>query len=162
MAKNWNVKDFAIAINNAETKKEAIADAGRRFPLTANLISSIMATSAKESFIEFTSAIPEWLTMRKVESVLKDGVSVSEEAPEEEEVVAEEKPKRGRGRKAKVEEPAEEVEAEEEEEEVPAPKKAKAKKAKAEKEEKPAKKAKKAPKVEEPEEDEDDDSDWEI
>ena len=161
MAKNWNVKDFAIAINNAETKKEAIADAGRRFPLAANLISSIMATSAKESFIEFASAIPEWLTMRKVESVLKDGVSVSEEAPEEEEVVAEEKPKRGRGRKAKVEEPIEEVE-ETEEEEAPAPKKAKIKKAKAEKEEKPAKKAKKAPKVEEPEEEDDDDSDWEI
>jgi len=162
MAKNWNIREFAeVVANGGDAKKEAIADAGKRFPLAANLVSSIVATSAKDDFVEFASALPDWVTMRKVESVLKDGVSApAEEETEEVEEEKVEKPKRGRAKKAAKEEAPEEV-AEEAEEEEEAPKKAKKAKAKKEKAEKPAKKAKAAKKVEEePEEEEEDE--WEI
>lgn len=156
MAKNWNVREFAEALSaGGDTRKEAIFDAGRRFPITANLVSSIMATNGAEYFKEFLAACPDWMTMRKIEGVLKDGVSVSAEIEEEtEEAPKTEKKPRGRKAKAVVEE----TEPEEEEEEEKPAKKAKAKK------EKPAKKAKKPAKVEEPEEEEEeeDPDEWEI
>jgi len=164
MAKNWNVREFAEAVmNGGDAKKEAVADAGKRFPLTANLVSAIMATNAKEDFKDFASALPDWVTMRKVEAVLKDGVNAPSEDETEEAEAEEEKPakkeKKPRAKKEKVEEA--EVEAEEEEAEE-APKKAK--KAKKEKEEKPAKKTKAPKKVkeEEPEEEEEEEDEWEI
>lgn len=153
MAKNWNVREFAEAYSlGGDARKEAIFDAGRRFPLTSNLVSSIMATGGAEYFKEFLAACPDWMTMRKIEGVLKDGINVSEETEPEtvtsEETEAPKTEKKPRGKKAKA------AEAEETEEEKPA------KKAK---KEKPAKKAKKPAKVEEPEETEDDDDDeWEI
>lgn len=150
MAKNWNVREFAEALcTGGDVKRNAIFDAGKRFPLTANLVSAIMATNGAEGFKEFLAACPDWMTMRKIESVLKDGVNVS--AEEESEVVEEEAPKaekKPRGRKAKKEA----VEEETVEEEKPAKKEKKAK---------APKKAKKE-KVEEPEEEEDEGDEWEI
>lgn len=151
MAKNWNVREFAEAYSlGGDARKEAIFDAGRRFPLTANLVSSIMATGGAEYFKEFLAACPDWMTMRKIEGVLKDGINVSEEAEAEtvEETEAPKVEKKPRGKKAKATEAVEEAEEE--------------KPAKKAKKEKPAKKAKKPAKVEEPEEEEDDDSEWEI
>lgn len=143
MAKNWNVKDFASAVAaGGDTRKEAIFDAGRRFPLASNLVSAIMASSGSEYFLEFAGACPDWMTMRKLESVLKDGVNATAEEAEPETEAVEEAPKpekKTRGRKKAVKEEV--------------------------KEEKPAKKARKAKKekVEEPApETEEEEEEWEI
>lgn len=161
MAKNWNVREFAEAVmNGGDAKKEAVADAGKRFPLTANLVSAIMATNAKEDFNDFASALPDWVTMRKVEAVLKDGVNAPSEDEAEEAEVEEEKPAKKERKPRAKKEKVEEAEAEAEEEEAPK----KTKKAKKEKEEKPAKKTKAPKKVkeEEPEEEEEEADEWEI
>ena len=121
MAKNWTVAEAYEALRNGD--KEARIDIGRRFPL--------FATATEDEII---SALPSYLTVRKVEAALKADAGVSEDDVEE--VEAEEV------------EPEEEDDEEEEEEE--APKKPVKKVAKAKK---PAKKAV----VED--EDEDDDMD---
>lgn len=153
MAKNWNVREFAEALSaGGDAKKEAIFDAGRRFPMTSNLVSAIMATNGADSFREFLAACPDWMTMRKIESVLKDGVNVPAEETEEAEEEVPKTEKKPRGRKPKKE--VVEETTEEETEEKPA-KKAKKEKA--------PKKAKKPAKVEEPEEEEEEEGDeWEI
>lgn len=151
MAKNWNVREFAEALSaGGDTKRDAIFDAGRRFPLTANLVSTIMATNGADGFKEFLVACPDWMTMRKIESVLKDGVNApaEDETPEAVEEEAPKPEKKPRGRKAKKEV----VEEETAEEEKPAKKEKKAK---------APKKAKKE-KVEEPEEAEEEEDEWEI
>ena len=165
MAKNWNVKDFTKALNGTtDEAKAAIADAGRRFPLTVAYICQVNGSTGGVAFAALAEGFPEWATLRKIEGVLKGGVAEVEDDEPAEEEVAEEKPakkekKEKAPKKAKKEEPEEEAEAEEEEEEKPAKK---AKKEKPAKKDKPAKKAKKAKEEEDEEEDDDDDddSDW--
>ena len=110
MAKNWKVAEAVNAIRNGD--KDAIADIGRRFPLFA-----VNAATVNDGAMGLIEAIPEFITVRKMESVLKKGVDDSEVESEEDEI--------------------DEEEEEEEEEEEVKPKKKKAKKA-----EKPSKKKK--------------------
>ena len=85
MATNWTMSQATKAI--LAGNKEAIVDIGRRFPLTAN---AIAAMGNNEGALAIINALPEYVTARKIESVLKDGVQESEEEAEEE--VVEEKP----------------------------------------------------------------------
>jgi hypothetical protein len=74
MAKNWKVGEAARAIMAGN--KEDILDIGRRFPLFLNLVSQINEPAAK-----ILDTIPEYVTARKVESVLK-GEAQDDEAGE--------------------------------------------------------------------------------
>lgn len=73
MAQNWNVKQALAAINKGD--KEAITDIGRRFPLTSNILARIGGHQAAGEFI---NALPDHITVRKIESILKDGVQVDD------------------------------------------------------------------------------------
>lgn len=169
MAKNWNAAMAVEALNGSEDqRKELMMDAGRRFPITvASLVTLHSMASAsetgKEAFKNIIGSLPEWVTLRKIEGVLKADVVIEDEEEEPAKPAKEEKAKKAKAKK-------------EEEEDKPDKKKA-AKKAKAKKEEepeeeddeeedepkkkasKPAKGKKAAKKVEEEEDDEDDDDD---
>lgn len=126
MAKNWTVAEATEAILNGN--KEAILDIGKRFPLAVRAI-AIAGDKAKDILAAFN-----FVTVRKVESVLKDGVEISDDADEgidDPVAKAEEKPKRGRkpkkesaeepkkrGRKAKTEEPMNAPETDEEDDDT--------------------------------------------
>lgn len=73
MAQNWNVKQALAAINKGN--KEAIADIGRRFPLTSNILARIGEDKAAGELI---NALPDHITVRKIESTLKDGIQVDD------------------------------------------------------------------------------------
>lgn len=73
MAQNWNVKQALAAINKGD--KEAITDIGRRFPLTSNILARIGEDKAAGELI---GALPDHITVRKIESILKDGVQVDD------------------------------------------------------------------------------------
>lgn len=95
MAQNWNVKQALAAINKGN--KEAITDIGRRFPLTSNILARIGEDKAAGELI---NAIPDYITVRKIESILKDGVQVDDsdndvdvdDEIEADEIEADEKP----------------------------------------------------------------------
>ncbi len=178
MAKNWTLGELFEALNGTEEdRKKVISDVGKRFPLTVNsvvsIISAINNEYAKAELINLMKAVPDWLTVRKVENVQKNGTLDDDELndeesdkfsesdfDDEEEIEENKKPKKEtkkatpkKSRAAKKVEPPEDDDEEEdfdgEEEE--------------EEEVKPAKKAKKgrtAKKAEPPEEDDDDD--WDI
>ena len=88
MATNWTLAQAVKKINEG-TDKASIQDIGRRFPLTAVAIAE-MGTNAGASKI--IGALPSHITARKIESVLKDGVTdqdvdeeIDDDAAEEEE-----------------------------------------------------------------------------
>lgn len=76
MAQNWNVKEAMVAINKRE--KESIIDIGHRFPLSLNLLSHIIYDP---SVVEFINALPEHITLRKIETTLK-GVECNDSTEE--------------------------------------------------------------------------------
>lgn len=89
MAVNWTLAQAVKKITEG-TDKAAIQDIGRRFPLTAVAIAE-MGTNA--GALKLIGAIPEYVTARKIEAVLKDGVSdqdtdeeIEDDTTEEEEV----------------------------------------------------------------------------
>ena len=84
MAKNWTVAEATEAILNSD--KEAVLDIGKRFPLAVRAI-AIAGDKAKDILAAFN-----FVTVRKVESVLKDGVEISEDPDEGIEDPTEEKP----------------------------------------------------------------------
>lgn len=90
---------------------EAVQDITRRFPI-ASIVSSKVVAAAGDDFIKLLDVMPEYLTMRKVESGFKhlvtDGDADEPEADAEEE--AEEPAPKKRARKAKAEEPEDETE----------------------------------------------------
>lgn len=115
MATNWSGSE-AIRIIIEGTDKEAIYDITKRFPL-------ISLAAAKNDILTIASAIPENVSMRKLESMLKGEVKEADEDQDDEEV--EEKPAKKEkkekaekpGKKAaKVEEPEEDEDDEEDEE----------------------------------------------
>ena len=90
MAQNWNVKQALAAINKGN--KEAITDIGRRFPLTSNILARIGEDKAAGELI---NALPDHITVRKIESILKDGVQVDDsdnDVDVDDEIEADEKP----------------------------------------------------------------------
>ena len=161
MAKNWTIGEAFKAV--LEGDKEGILDVGKRFPLSCVMLAKVNAEAAV-----IFDALPENMTVRKLESVLKGDVEVSDEddanedAPvvekkEKKEKVEKKSGKRGRPTK-KVVEPDdddedfddEDEEDEDEEEVVVKPKK----KEKEKKNKKPAKKS--------VVEDDDDDDDFDF
>jgi hypothetical protein len=88
MAISWKVSEAIVEIQNGN--KEAIQDIGKRFPLFANLAARVNSEAA----IEIFKACPDYLTVRKVEDVLKEGVnSDSDSDSDVDNDNAEEKPK---------------------------------------------------------------------
>ena len=162
MAKNWTIGEAFKAV--LEGDKEGILDVGKRFPLSCVMLAKVNAEAAV-----IFDALPENMTVRKLESVLKGDVEVSDEDDANEDTpVVEKKEKKEkaekkggkRGRPAKkVVEPdddedfddEDEDEDEEDEEEVVVKPK---KKEKEKKNKKPAKKS--------VVEDDDDDDDFDF
>lgn len=162
MAKNWTLKEIVKAVvEGGDAYKEMASDAGRRFPISVSMVTGIIAGSndtAKEFLVSLTESFPDYLTVRKVEKVLKTGVDDEDEDGEEEENKPAKKEKKPAKKSKKVEEDEEEEEDDDEDdddEEEVKPKKSK----KASKKEK--KSSKKSKKVEE-DDDEDDDDDWDL
>lgn len=162
MAKNWTIGEAFKAV--MEGDKEGILDVGKRFPLSCVMLAKVNAEAAV-----IFDALPENMTVRKLESVLKGDIEVSDEDDASEDAsVVEKKEKKEkiekkvgkRGRPAKkVVEPDddedfddEDEEDEDEEEVVVKPKKNKKEKEK--KNKKPAKKP--------VAEDDDDDDDFDF
>ena len=160
MAKNWTIGEAFKAV--LEGDKEGILDVGKRFPLSCVMLAKVNAEAAV-----IFDALPENMTVRKLESALKGDIEVSDEDDANEDTpVVEKKEKKEkaekkggkRGRPAKkVVEPDddedfddEDEEDEDEEEVVVKPKK----KEKEKKSKKPAKK----PVIE----DDDDDDDFDF
>lgn len=167
MAKNWTIGEAFKAV--LEGDKEGILDVGKRFPLSCVMLAKVNAEAAV-----IFDALPENMTVRKLESVLKGDIEVSDEDnANEDALIVEKKEKKEkaekkvgkRGRPAKkVAEPDddedfddedfddEDEEDEDEEEVVVKPKKNKKEK------EKKNKKLAKKPVVE----DDDDDDDFDF
>ena len=89
MAKNWTIGEAAEAILSGN--KEDIIDIGRRFPLVLNAVSLM---GKNEGGMAIIGAIPQHITARKVESILKDGVTVSEDEIEDPKELEVEEPKK--------------------------------------------------------------------
>lgn len=70
MAKNWTIAEAYEALKNFD--KAAIADFGKRFPLAT------YALMSGSNLDILASAIPERVTMRKIEMALKEGVDTEE------------------------------------------------------------------------------------
>ena len=70
MAKNWTAAQ-AIKVIRAGKNKEDIMDIGRRFPLFAVLAAS--------NPVEIVEALPDFISARKIEAILKGNVDTSSE-----------------------------------------------------------------------------------
>lgn len=155
MAKNWAAAEAIEAIKNDD--RAAIKDIGNRFPLFAHYAACNPS--------EIVKALPEYLTVRKIEGILKGDLSVEEtDADEVDEEVVEKKVKKSeekqskRGRKPakKVEDDDDDDDADDDDDDDEEPVKP-AKKTK-KKEEKVAKKSKKKSS----DDDDEDDDDWDL
>lgn len=98
MAKNWTVAEAVVKIK--ENDFASIKDIGGRFALFEHLCAKAIAGDG-EAFVELMSNMPEYVTVGKIEKVLKADISGDSEAEDSETVEekVEDKPKRGRGRK---------------------------------------------------------------
>lgn len=164
MAKNWTLKEIVKAVvEGGDAYKEMVADAGRRFPISVSMVTGIIAGSndtAKEFLVSLTESFPDYLTVRKVEKVLKTGVADSDDSDEdedEEEKKPAKKEKKATKKSKKVEEDDDEEDEDLDDEEDDDDEEVKSKKSKktSKKEKKSSKKSKKV------EEDEDED-DWDL
>lgn len=72
MAKNWTIGEAFKAV--MEGDKEGILDVGKRFPLSCVMLAKVNAEAAV-----IFDALPENMTVRKLESVLKGDIEVSDE-----------------------------------------------------------------------------------
>lgn len=86
MAVNWTMAAALKAVK--ENKKEAIVDLGRRFPLTLKALIECGDNSGAATII---GALPDHITVRKIESVLKDGVQEETDEDDVEDTEQEEK-----------------------------------------------------------------------
>ena len=106
----------AVKVLNDMDDLEVVQDIVRRFPI-ASVASLKVVAAAGDDFVKLLDAMPEYLTMRKVESGFKhlvNGGDADEDGTdvEPEEDKAEKPAPKKRARKAKVEEPEEEPETE--------------------------------------------------
>lgn len=106
MAKNYTLKEAANIIAEGK-KKDEIIEIGRRFPLLAVSLTSVIA-QAKENFLDFINYMPDHITANKINSAMKSDVEVSEDEADETE---EEAPKKS---EKKAEKPAKKVAKEDE------------------------------------------------
>ena len=72
MSTNYSLKVARNAIQS--NNKEMILECGKRFPLTSNILTRI---GSNEALDELFNALPEHITMKKIESVLKEGVVIT-------------------------------------------------------------------------------------
>lgn len=86
MAKNWKVGEAARAIQAGNTAD--ILDLGRRFPLF-----TVLVAQTNEAGMKLLDCIPDYVSARKIESVLK-GDAQETEADTEDEAAEEEAPKK--------------------------------------------------------------------
>lgn len=108
MAKNWNMGELVDAI--VANDIAGIQDVGRRFPVATTLMAKVV-NGDRDAIAMLMHAMPDHLTVRKINSTLTDGVEEDAEDENDTEEVVEEKPKSKRGRKtAKTEDEDEEVE----------------------------------------------------
>lgn len=108
MAKNWNMGELVDAI--VANDIAGIQDVGRRFPVATTLMAKVV-NGDRDAIAMLMHAMPDHLTVRKINSALTDGVEEDAEDENDTEEVVEEKPKSKRGRKpAKTEDEDEEVE----------------------------------------------------
>jgi len=112
MAKNWSAKEAIVVLAQGKDKA-AIQDIGRRFPLFATA-----GSRGVEGLLEIIQALPDNITARKVEGVLKEGVGEYEEEKEEKPAKAKEEKKAKKATAKKGKKKVEEPEEEEEEEEL--------------------------------------------
>lgn len=97
MAKIWTVPEVYEAIRLED--KEAISDFGGRFPLT-----TVAITKMNDAAEMFVNAIGDKITVRQLESILKDGINESSASEEVEKKTTDEKPTRRKRRtKAEIE-----------------------------------------------------------
>lgn len=99
MAKTWTIREAYEALKAGD--KDAIADFGKRFPLVTTALAQAGSNAGLDAFM---NALPDRVTTRTVEMVLKEGVQPVDEDAEVEEV-AEEKPVKGNKKSAKTEKP---------------------------------------------------------
>lgn len=86
MAKNWTMAEAIGAFVNDD--KASIMDIGRRFPLSADTFSRIVASDC-DSAIEMIERLPEFMTMGKLEKSFKSTVGEDAEVEEKEEAEVE-------------------------------------------------------------------------
>ena len=99
MATNWTLAQAKKVITEG-TDLAAITDIGRRFPLTALAIAKIGDNEGATTII---NALPEHITVRKIESVLKDGIADSGANDDDDDDDAENAEKPAKKSKAKAE-----------------------------------------------------------
>ena len=108
MAKNYTPKElFDVIVDGTDI--DALTDIGRRYPLLSVKLAKLVNVS--DQLAEILSALPEYLSARKLEKTIRGGASEATDEAEaevetEDEAVEEEKPapkKRGRKPKAKPE-----------------------------------------------------------
>ena len=97
MATNWTLSQ-ALAKITEGTDKAAIQDIGRRFPLTAVALAEIGQNAGAAKII---GAVPSYITARKIESALKDGVEQDSDVDVEDAEDEEEAPKKEAKKPAK-------------------------------------------------------------
>lgn len=112
MATNYTFAQ-AVKVLKDMDDLEAVQDITRRFPI-ASIVSSKVVAAAGDDFIKLLDVMPEYLTMRKVESgfkrIVTDGDVDEPEADVEPEDEDEKPAPKKRARKAKAEEPEDETE----------------------------------------------------
>lgn len=159
MATNWTMVDAFEVIKKNEDRA-AVADIVKRFPLTSR---AMILASTNEGAEEIVRGLPVYVTVRKIENVLKGEIEDDEvDATEtEEETPKKRKPAKKSKKKHEPEDEDVDDDDDDEEEEEEASKKKPAKKGK----KTTAKKSKKKPEPEEEDVDDDeddDDDDWDI
>lgn len=75
MAKNWTLKE-AVQVITEGTDKAAIQELGKKFPIT---VVAIAKMGANEGIQTIFGAMPEHMTMLKMERALKEGIEDTEE-----------------------------------------------------------------------------------
>ena len=78
MAKNWTMAEAAEAVINND--KVGICDLGKRFP---NVAVALAKMGNNEGAMTIINALPEYVTARKVEAVLKGDVDTSAEGDDD-------------------------------------------------------------------------------
>lgn len=76
MAKNYTLKEAANIIAEGK-KKDEIVDIGRRFPLLAVSLASVIA-QANNTFLDFINYMPDHITANKINSAMKADIDDSE------------------------------------------------------------------------------------
>lgn len=72
MAKNWTITEVANSIKNNDM--ESMLDFGKRYPITTNLLTAILATATHPFVIAFFNVFPEYITAEKIEKMLKSQI----------------------------------------------------------------------------------------